>query len=215
MRIVFKTAIINKNSILLNKQSKQMKYLRKMIQQFIDVKDDEWDYICSRFEKRVLKKGDVVHCAGDIFSDIWYIKSGLARSYFTDTNGRDFTWQLYFRGKSKHGLNHFMDDSVSHYEKDGSMLHFEILEDSVFYVVSLDEMDKFLTSDKKWEHLARIWLHDTYFAATYKRVISLMSENIEEKYERLLQEYPNIFDKVKSYHIASYLGIAPQTLSKL
>ena len=42
-----------------------------------------------------------------------------------------------------------------------------------------------------------------------------MSENVEEKYKRLLQEYPSIFEKVKSYHIASYLGIAPQTLSKL
>ena len=192
-----------------------MKYLKKMIEQFIDVKDDEWNYICSKFEKKVMYKGDVVHNAGDIFSEFWYIKSGLARSYFTDLNGKDFTWQLYFRGKSKHGLNHFMDDSVSYYENDGSMLHFEVLEDSVFYVVSLKEMDKFLTTDKKWEHLARIWLHDTYFSATYKRVISLMSESTSQRYKRLLKEYPSIFEQVKSYHIASYLGIAPQTLSKL
>ncbi len=95
------------------------------------------------------------------------------------------------------------------------MLNFEILEDSVFYVASLDDLDKFISQDKKWEHLARLWLHDTYFAATYKRVISLMSETVAEKYERLLEEYPSIFDHVKSYHIASYLGIAPQTLSKL
>ena len=95
------------------------------------------------------------------------------------------------------------------------MLDFEILEDSAFYVVDLDEMDKFLSTDKKWENLARIWLHDTYFAATYKRVISLMSENVAEKYERLLDEYPSIFKHVKSYHIASFLGVAPQTLSKL
>jgi hypothetical protein len=55
---------------------------------------------------------------------------------------------------------------------------------------SLKEMDNFLNNaDKKWEHLARIWLHDTYFSSTYKRV--------------------------KSYHIATFLGVAPQTLSKL
>ncbi len=186
-----------------------------MIEQFIEVENNEWDYVCSKFKKVTMKKGDVVSNAGDIFSEIWIIKSGLARSYFTDINGRDFTWQLYFRGKSKHGLNHFMDDSVSYYEQKGSMLHFEILEDSVFYVVGLQEMDKFLATHQKWEHLARIWLHDTYFAATYKRVISLMSENTAEKYERLLEEYPSIFTQIKSYHIASYLGIAPQTLSKL
>ncbi len=186
-----------------------------MIEQYVNIEDDEWSYVCSELKLKTVKKGIIVHRAGDIFSEIWFIKSGLARSYFTDINGRDFTWQIYFRGRSKHGLNHFMDDSVSHYEQVGSMLNFEILEDSAFYVVGLDEMDKFLSTDKKWEHLARIWLHDTYFAATYKRVISLMSENAAEKYERLLDEYPSIFKHVKSYHIASFLGVAPQTLSKL
>jgi CRP-like cAMP-binding protein len=163
-----------------------------------------------------VKKGTIISNSGDIFKDFYFIKSGVARSYLTDLNGKDFTWQLYFRGKSKHGLNHFMDDSVSYYENSPSMLHFEALEDCEFYVVSLKEMDEFLKShDKKWERLVRIWLHDTYFAATYKRTLSLMSEKVEERYERLLEEYPDIFTKVKSYHIATYLGIAPQTLSKL
>jgi len=192
-----------------------MKYFRKMIEQFITINDQEWQLAYKMFTKVTVKKGTIVHQTGDVFKDIWFIKSGLARSYFIDINGREFTWQLYFRGKSKHGLNHFMDDSVSFYENTGSMLTFEILEDSVFYVISLDKLDQFISQDKKWEHLARIWLHDTYFAATYKRVISLMSETATEKYQRLLEEYPSILSQVKSYHIASYLGVAPQTLSKL
>jgi len=192
-----------------------MKYFRKLVEQYISVDDKEWSLACDGFNKVSVKKGTIVHRAGDVFSDIWFIKSGLARSYFTDINGRDFTWQLYFRGKSKHGLNHFMDDSVSFYENSSSMLNFEVLEDAVFYVISLDELDKFISKDKKWEHLARVWLHDTYYTATYKRVISLMSETVGERYERLLEEYPRIFKQIKSYHIASYLGVAPQTLSKL
>ena len=192
-----------------------MKYFRKLVEQYISVDDKEWSLACDGFNKVSVKKGTIVHQAGDVFSDIWFIKSGLARSYFTDTNGREFTWQLYFRGKSKHGLNHFMDDSVSFYENSGSMLNFEVLEDAVFYVISLDELDKFISKDKKWEHLTRVWFHDTYYAATYKRVISLMSETVGERYERLLEEYPRIFKQIKSYHIASYLGVAPQTLSKL
>lgn len=192
-----------------------MKYFRNMIEHFVPVTNTEWADAIKMFKMVTVKKGEVVHHSGDVFREIWFIKSGLARSYFTDVNGKDFTWQLYFRGKSKHGLNHFMDDSVSFYEKKGSMLNFEILEDSVFYVASLEDLDAFISQDKKWEHLARIWLHDTYYAATYKRVISLMSETASERYERLIEEYPSIFSRVKSYHIASYLGIAPQTLSKL
>lgn len=192
-----------------------MKYFRKMIEQFITVEDAEWSNISGAVKKVTVEKGAVIHRSGDVFSDIYFVKSGLARSYFTDINGRDFTWQLYFRGRTKHGLNHFLDDSVSFYENTGSMLNFEALETSVFYTISLDDLDAFISMSKKWEHLTRIWLHDTYFAATYKRVISLMSETAKQRYERLLNEYPFILKQVKSYHIASYLGVAPQTLSKL
>ncbi|RXK13080.1 Crp/Fnr family transcriptional regulator [Halarcobacter mediterraneus] len=193
-----------------------MRYLKKLITKHINIAENEWDELTSRFKKVEVKKGTIISNAGDIFSDFYFIKRGLARSYFTDINGKDFTWQIYFRGKSKYGLNHFMDDSVSYYENDASMLHFEALEDCIFYVISLRDMDEFLkNADKKWEHVARVWLHDTYFSSTYKRVISLMSENVEERYKRLLDEYPNIFKKVKSYHIATFLGVAPQTLSKL
>lgn len=193
-----------------------MRYLKKLIIKHISIDEQEWNKLTLRFKEVRLKKGTTISNAGDIFSDFYFIKSGLARSYFTDLNGKDFTWQIYFRGKSKYGLNYFMDDSVSYYENDASMLTFETLEDSVFYKISLKEMDDFLDdADKKWERLTRIWLHDTYFSSTYKRVISLMSEDVEQRYERLLLEYPDIFNRLKSYHIATFLGVAPQTLSKL
>lgn len=192
-----------------------MKYFRKMIEHYIPLDGEEWANACRIVDIKHVRKGTMVHRAGEVFGEIWFIKSGLARSYLVDMNGKEHTWQLYFRGKSKHGLNHFMDDSVSFYEKTGSMLNFEILEDAVFYVVSLEELGKFISQEKKWETLARIWLHNTYYAATYKRVLSLMSETAAQRYERLLDEYPFIFKQVKSFHIASYLGVAPQTLSKL
>jgi len=193
-----------------------MRYLKKLIESVIEIDAHEWRAMCACFKEVHFKKGDVISCAGEVFEDFYFMKSGLARSYFTDIHGKDFTWQLYFRGKSKYGLNLFMDDSVSYYEKAPSKLYFEVLEDACMYHVSLKSMDAFLEeADKKWGTLVRIWLHDTYFTSTYKRTLSLMSESVYERYERLLEEYPDIFKRVKSYHIASFLGIAPQTLSKL
>ena len=193
----------------------RMTHLRSELEKSIEITDEEWSFICSKFKPKLAKKGEIVHYAGDIFSEIWYIKSGLARSYFIDNNGKDFTWQLYFNDESMSKLNLFMDDSVSHYEQIGSLVSFEILEDAEFEVISMDDMDALFDMNMKWQHFGRMMIHDTWYASTYKRVISLMSESAEERYERLLREYPTIFSKVKSYHIASYLGIAPQTLSKL
>lgn len=192
-----------------------MEYLRKELEKSIDIIEEEWRFVCAKFKPKSCQKGDLVHYAGDIFDEIWYIKSGLARSYFVDNNGKDFTWQLYFNDESMSRLNLFMDDSVSYYEQRGSLLSFEILEDAEFEVISLADMDAIFDMNTKWQQLGRRMIHDTWYASTYKRVISLMSESAEEQYQRLLREYPTIFDKVKSYHVASYLGIAPQTLSKL
>jgi len=189
--------------------------LRVELEKSIEITEEEWAFITSKFKPKLAKKGEIVHYAGDIFSEIWYIKSGLARSYFIDNNGKDFTWQLYFNDESMSKLNLFMDDSVSYYEQTGSLVSFEILEDAEFEVISLEDFDAVLDLNIKWQQFGRMMIHDTWYASTYKRVISLMSETAQERYERLLKEYPTIFQKVKSYHIASYLGIAPQTLSKL
>jgi CRP-like cAMP-binding protein len=90
-----------------------MKYLKKLITQHINIEKQEWQELTSKFEKIVIKKGDIISNAGNIFSELYFIKSGLAQSYFTNLNGKDFTWQIYFRGKSNYGLNYFMDDSVT------------------------------------------------------------------------------------------------------
>ncbi len=83
-----------------------MNYLRAELEKSIEITDEEWAVVRSKFKPKLAKKGEIVHYAGDVFSDIWYIKSKLARSYFIDNNGKDFTWQLYFNDESKSlGLN--------------------------------------------------------------------------------------------------------------
>ncbi len=192
-----------------------MNYLRAELEKSLEITEQEWEHICSKFKPKSAKKGEIVHYTGDIFSDIWYIKSGLARSYFIDNNGKDFTWQLYFNDESMSKINLFMDDSVSYYEQSPSLVSFEILEDAEFEVISVADLDELFDMNMKWQHFGRMMIHDTWYASTYKRVLSLMGESAQERYVRLLKEYPTIFEKVKSYHVASYLGMTPQTLSKL
>ena len=114
-----------------------MQYLKTELEKLIMIEEDEWAYVTSKFKIKSAKKGEIIHHVGEIFSEVWYIKSGLARSYFIDNNGKDFTWQLYFNDESMSQINLFMDDSVSYYEQTGSLVSFEILEDAEFFVVSI------------------------------------------------------------------------------
>ncbi len=192
-----------------------MEQLRQEVEQLIPICQQEWQQIESLFIYKQFNKGQVIHSAGDVFSQSYYIKSGLARSYLVDASGKELTWQLYFRDDSSAGNNHFLDDSVSHYEQEPSFLSFEVLEDSTFYMAEIAALDQLFSSDIKFEKLARMYLHKTFFSPMYKRALSALSEDATTRYKRLLKEQPNVFNKVKAYHIASYLGITPQTLSKI
>ena len=192
-----------------------MNQLRYEIEKFITVTDQEWKLITRNFTYQKIPKGEIIHNAGEIFNSIYYILEGVARSYVIDLDGKDFTWQLYFKDDSSAGKNHFIDDSVSYYEQVPSLLHFETLEDCEFAIIKIANLDRLFNRDKKWQYLARMYKLSNLYAPMYKRSLSIMTENAQDRYKRLLQEHPNIFDKVKAYHIASYLGIAPQTLSKI
>lgn len=82
-----------------------MRQLRTELEKHIMISDEEWAYIEGKFKAKSAKKGEIIHQAGDIFSEVWYIKSALARSYFIDNNGKDFTWQLYFNDESMSKIN--------------------------------------------------------------------------------------------------------------
>lgn len=192
-----------------------MNQLRQEIEQIVSISDQEWRNIASKFTFQTIPKGHTIHRSGDVFSKTYYIKNGTARSYLTDSDGKEFTWQLYFRDNASTVKNQFLDDSASYYEQEGSFLNFETLEDSEFYVIGISELDEIFNLDKKFEKMARMYMHNNFFSPMYKRTLSVMSENAETRYQRLLKEHPNVFQHVKAYHVASFLGIAPQTLSKI
>ena len=61
----------------------------------------------------------------------------------------------------------------------------------------------------------RTTLAEAYFAAATKRIHSLANMKAEERYAQLMIDFPDIHKRVQQYHIASYLGIKPQSLSRI
>ena len=114
-----------------------MQGLRIKLEKLIIISDTEWAYILTKFKKKSAQKGDIVNHIGDIFSEVWYIKSGLGRSYFIDNNIKDFTWKLYFNDENMNIINLLMDDSVSYNEQTGSLVSFDILSDAEFFIISI------------------------------------------------------------------------------
>jgi CRP-like cAMP-binding protein len=143
------------------------------------------------------------------------INSGIARSYIIKEDGKDFTWHFHFSNENSANLkNFFIVDYASFTHQEPSKMNFEALEDCEVIIIDYQVLEKLYNSDIKWQFLGRIIAQEAYYL-THHRTISLLTLTSQERLDDLVNEYPNIFEQVPHYHIASFLGISPQHLSRL
>lgn len=71
---------------------------QEFIEQIIDIDEKDWNAVDIKFNKVYYKKGDIINKEGDVFRNIYFINTGIVRSYFIDNEGRDFTWYIHYSG---------------------------------------------------------------------------------------------------------------------
>ncbi len=176
--------------------------------------DNDW----ADFEKNTqitsYKKGEIINKEGDIFNNVYFINSGIIRSFIIDSNGHDFTWHIHYSGGTANIKNFFVTDYASFTKQEPSKLFFEIIKDTELVSISHDFLQKLYNSSENWQKFGRIMAETAYYY-THHRALSLLTETAEIRYKRLLQESPDLIKQVPQYYIASYLGVTPQSLSRI
>ena len=209
-----KNAKINDIYLIFNTERSNMQTFKEFIDKNIGVSDEEWGLLESSMKVKHYKKGEEITFNDDIWTDIIYINSGLIRSYIITDTGKDFTRQLYFNTNESHTANLFVIDFTSILTQTPSNRGFEVLADSEVFVFSKENIYALYDAYKKWEHIGRIMAElaymnmDTYY-------YGLLTKNATERYLHLKKTMSGLIDKTPQYHIASYLGITPVSLSRI
>ncbi len=158
--------------------------------------------------KRVqVKKGEFLLKAGDICRHSFFVESGLLRYYSIDDKGKEHI--LHF---SPEGW--FLSDRESLYFNNPSDYFTEALEDSTIVFFEKD----FFTSFSEDIHAVAILnerLLQNHIRHLQKRITQLLSATAEERYLDFVTIYPDIMLRVPQWMVASYLGIAPESLSRV
>ena len=90
----------------------------------------------------------------------------------------------------------------------------QALSESVVYILNISDYRKLLEVNSEYNKLGK-YISDYLFIKKCKRETSLLMDSANDRYEFLLNLYPQIEQFVPQYHIASYLGIEPESLSRL
>ncbi|MEJ6736534.1 MAG: Crp/Fnr family transcriptional regulator [Flavobacteriales bacterium] len=142
-----------------------------------------------------VKRGEFLQRSGELSTSVFYVKKGLLRSYTIDSRGKEHIFMFGSEGW-------LVADNVAQGEK--GELFIDALEDSIIIPISKNDPPK---SDTQ-KLIKRI-------GVLQKRIIMLMSSNAKERYEFFLETYPELPNRVPQRMIASYLGITPESLSKI
>ena len=169
--------------------------------------ETEIKLIESLFHKVVVSKGDILLRPGDIVDSHYYILEGCIRTFYLDNQGKEYTVQFGIK-------DWWVSDYTAFFLGEKAIMTVEALEDSIIYRINREDKEHLYSQIPRIDRFFRIKL-ERAFAAFQRRILSGLSLTAKERYLRFIKRYPNIEKLVKNYHIASYLGITTQSLSRI
>jgi CRP/FNR family transcriptional regulator, anaerobic regulatory protein len=153
-----------------------------------------------------LKRNDVLHAAGTVNTNIYFVTNGALRIYYETSTGFN-TIRFGYANSLFTSLDSFITEKPSVYTV-------EAIRKASLKVMSKDNFMAFLNAEAENIMLWTAVLSHT-IASLLERETDLLAPTPRERYERVLQRSPQLFQQIPHKHIASYLRMAPETLSRL
>jgi len=165
---------------------------------------------CDLFEEylsaRKYKAGEFVLQNGTVCHEMGFVNSGAFRIYYL-SDAKEINTRFCFESE-------FVVDYDSFLEQKPSRYFIQALEDSEMVTFKLQTLLEAYKSSHNWERFGRTMAEESFKQVT-KRVESFMFMTGEQRYENLITEHPEIFQRLPLYHIASYLGLERESLSRI
>jgi CRP-like cAMP-binding protein len=158
------------------------------------------------FHQKVYKKGDHLLAEGEICRNVIFVESGLVRYYF-NKDGEEQT--SYFNKEGE-----FVCFYPSFLPQMPSTVNIQALEDCAVWMISFESIQQFYKEVKYGERFGRLAI-ETVFVSAIAQIASIYTDTPEMRYQNFLLNYPDIVQRVPQYYIASYVGVKPQSLSRI
>ncbi|MCK5293809.1 MAG: Crp/Fnr family transcriptional regulator [Arcobacteraceae bacterium] len=187
---------------------------REFLVKFAKLGKIDWILLSTRIKVKKYKKNEIIHYMGDIADKLYFVNSGLLRAYVLDENGKDFTWHIFFNDKDSGVTNYYAVDYDSFLKQIPSRMSIEVLEDCELFCLDHSDVKFLLDNTKVGNKIGRLLAEEAY-SVIHNHLISYVILSAEERFYKFMDSTPYWFDKIPQYHIASHLGITPQSLSRL
>lgn len=169
--------------------------------------EEEWQAVAGKIRICSMKKGEHLVNAGEPVDHAYFCSEGLFRMYYTLEDGREYNKSFAAEGD-------FVTSYGAMITREPSYFSIQALEDAAIIEVPYSLLQELMEREHGWERLVRKAVEQLYLKKE-ERERQLLFFDAATRYRAFLDKYPHIAGRLPQYHIASYLGISPVSLSRL
>ena len=182
-----------------------MKELRQFIENYVSLSELDWQIISNCFEKRIFEKDEIVLQEGKVCKYLYFIENGLLR-FFINKDGNDIT-------KFFTEAPYFFTSQVSFNSEKPATENIQAIEKSIVWQITLKQTNDLLEL-KTWNIFVRKIIQEVQYF-TEEILQEIQTETAEKRYEKMLIKEPLLLQRIPLKYLATFLGIAPQSLSRI
>ena len=184
-----------------------MQNLINKIKNSISLSAPAEEYIYSISREKKVSKGEVLIREGQTVNKTFFVTQGSLRSFCVDKEGKEHTLQFAIK-------DWWISDFMAIYNNEPASLTVECITDATVIEFNAQKLDEIYLQFPEFEAFQRKNL-ERHVVSLHKRILNQLQLTALERYNLFLEQYPNIEQHVPNYHIASYLGITQQSLSRV
>lgn len=173
----------------------------------VSITEEEFNFAKTLFIPKKLRKKQYLLQEGDICKYTAFVEKGMLRTFTVDEKGNEPILQFSMEGW-------WVADLYSFFTQEPSPYNIEALEDCELLLITQPAWEILLEKIPSLERYFRILVQNNLIA-TQRRLMGAISETAEEKYTKLINNFPGCIQRVPQHMIASYLGITRETLSRI
>ncbi|BAP32154.1 Crp/Fnr family transcriptional regulator [Chryseobacterium sp. StRB126] len=175
--------------------------------ELFQVDQEHFDEFYSLLKDTQLLKLDFFLKQGDKCRYLGFIKKGTIRCFYINDQGREINFGFYFENEFFTDYESILCDTVSN-------MNIQALENCEILLLSKEHLQMLYQKEAYWQKFGRVMSEKIYLDAK-KRIDDLICFSPENRYLNLLKKQPLLFQKIAQKHIASYLGVTEQSLSRI